>query len=600
MRLGAIRVTRLAANHREEKPDVKLASLNALQYLLCHLRLRRRMKPTRRAYARWIKGPGVFSDARCQSLSDTIRHAGQAPHFSIVMPVHDTPAALLEEAVTSVREQIYPHWTLCIADDHSTAPHVRPMLDRLRTQESRISVAFRGVNGHIAAASNTALALATGDFVALLDHDDRLAPQALLEMAASIVADPAVDILYSDEDKIDISGRRFSPHFKPVWSPELLLSQNYVSHLGVYRRSLLEAIGGFRQGFDGSQDYDLLLRAVEAAGPDRVRHVPGILYHWRAMPGSVALASGEKPYAHQAARRAIAEHLARTGMPAQVVRAAVGECHRPIIDLPDPPPRVTAIVPTRDCLDRLRPCVEGLLTGTDYPELDLVIVDNGSMASETGDYLRTLQETGKARVLRVDEPFNFARLNNLAVAEASGSMLALVNNDIVPLTPAWLREMVVHAARPGVGAVGAKLLDRHGRIGHAGVVLGTGPIADHAYRGLDRQAGGYFGRAQVLRNVSAVTAACMVTSRAAWETVGGMDERFAVAYNDVDYCLRLRAAGFRIVYVPTAELCHHESSTRRLEPAATRRPRLAREAALLRSLWGATLRDDPYHRLPPL
>jgi GT2 family glycosyltransferase len=587
------------AEYLEEYPDVKLAGLNPLLHFLRHGRREGRLKPNARAYARWLDGPGAFTGARREALLAAVAGAAEAPRFSVVMPVYDTPADLLEEAIASVREQIYAHWELCIADDRSTAPHVRRILERAQADDPRIRVAFREANGHIAAASNTALSLATGDFVALLDHDDRLAPQALLEMAASIVANPAVDILYSDEDKIDGHGRRFSPHFKPAWSPELLLSQNYVSHLGVYRRSVLEAIGGFRSGFDGSQDYDLLLRAVEAAGQDRVRHVPAVLYHWRAMPGSVALASGEKPYAHEAARRAIAEHLARHGTPARVVKAAVGECHRAIIALPDPAPRVTAIVPTRDRLDRLRPCITGLLEGTDYPSLELIVVDNGSTEPETLDYLRALEAARAARVLRVDEPFNFARLNNLAAAGAGGTLLALVNNDVEPLSPDWLREMAVRAVREGVGAVGAKLLDPQGRIAHAGVVVGADPVADHAWRGLDRNAGGYFGRAQLLRNVSAVTAACMVTPRAAWEAVGGMDERFAVAYNDVDYCFRLRRAGMRVIYAPQAELLHRESSTRGREPRSTRHPRLAREASLLRELWGGKLEADPYDRTGP-
>lgn len=517
------------------------------------------------------------------------------PVFSVVMPTYETPPALLEKAVESVKAQLYDAWELCIADDGSKSPETRAMLERYAAQDPRIKVVFRETNGHISAASNSALDLATGDWMALLDHDDELTEDALYWMAASLEADPEADILYSDEDKIDEDGRVSDPYFKPDWSPELFLSQNMINHLGVYRRSLVEKAGRFREGFEGSQDYDMALRVLERTSPERVRHIPAVLYHWRMVAGSVALATGEKTYPYERARKAIAEHLARGGVKADVIAGRDGVSHRVVPALPARKPHVTIIVPTRDRVDMMRMVVTGLLETTSYPNWDLIIVDNGSQKAETLEYFAEIQKDDRITVLRDDEPFNFSRLNNLAVTEAKGPLLLLLNNDIEPIDDGWLEEMVRQLQRPGVGAVGAKLYYPNDTVQHVGVTTGIGGVAGHFDKHLPREAPGYFSRAQLIHNVTATTAACLLTTKKIYKQIGGMNENeLKVAFNDVDFCLKIRAAGHRIVLTPYAELYHHESVSRGLEDTAEKRDRFRGEMLWMRNKWGDALDADPY------
>lgn len=517
------------------------------------------------------------------------------PTFSVVMPTYETPPALLEKAVESVKAQLYGDWELCIADDGSKSAETRAMLERYAAEEPRIKVVFRETNGHISAATNSALELATGEWVALLDHDDELTEDALYWMAASLEADPDADILYSDEDKIDEEGRLSDPYFKPNWSPELFLSQNMINHLGVYRRSLVEKAGRFREGFEGSQDYDLALRVLEQTTPERVRHVPVVLYHWRTVAGSVALATGEKTYPYERARTAIAEHLGRSGVKAEVVAGQDGFSHRVRPALPAQKPHVTIIVPTRDRLDMMRMVVTGLLETTSYPNWDLIIVDNGSEKTETLEYFAEIQADKRITVLRDDAPFNFSRLNNRAVETAKGPLILLLNNDIEPIEDGWLEEMVRQLQRPGVGAVGAKLYYPNDTVQHVGVTTGIGGVAGHFDKHLPRDAPGYFSRAQLVHNVSATTAACLLTTKKIYRQIGGMNENeLKVAFNDVDFCLKIRAAGHRIVLTPYAELYHHESVSRGLEDTAEKRARFRSEMLWMRGKWGKALDADPY------
>ncbi|WP_420564496.1 glycosyltransferase [Thalassobaculum sp.] len=517
------------------------------------------------------------------------------PVFSVVMPTYETPPALLEKAVESVKAQLYDAWELCIADDGSKNPEIRAMLTRYAAEDPRIKVVFRETNGHISAASNSALEIATGDWIALLDHDDELTEDALYWMAASLEANPDADILYSDEDKIDEEGRVSDPYFKPDWSPELFLSQNMINHLGVYRRSLVEKAGRFREGFEGSQDYDLALRVLDQTTTDRVRHIPAVLYHWRMVAGSVALGTGEKTYPYERARKAIAEHLERNGVKAEVIAGRDGFSHRVVPALPARKPHVTIIVPTRDRVDMMRMVVTGLLEKTAYPNWDLIIVDNGSEKAETLEYFAEIQKDDRIAILRDDAPFNFSRLNNLAAAEAKGPLLLLLNNDIEPIDEGWLEEMVRQLQRPGVGAVGAKLYYPNDTVQHVGVTTGIGGVAGHFDKHLPREAPGYFSRAQLIHNVTATTAACLLTTKKIYKQVGGMNENeLRVAFNDVDFCLKIRAAGHRIVLTPYAELYHHESVSRGLEDTAEKRDRFRGEMMWMRNKWGDALDADPY------
>jgi GT2 family glycosyltransferase len=509
------------------------------------------------------------------------------------MPVYETPESYLREAIESVLGQLYPHWELCIADDASTKPHVRTVLEQYCRRDPRIKVITRPVNGHISAASNSALELATGEFVALMDHDDVLAPHALYLVAVSINKHPSADLIYSDEDKLDEAGRRTAPYFKPDWNRELLYAQNLISHLGVYRTSLVRELGGFRRGFEGSQDYDLALRVV-AATREPIVHIPHILYHWRVFPGASTFSSTQLAKASDAARRAIAEHLASAGEKATVVPARVYYYHRVIRQPPARWPLVSVIVPTRDRIDLIAPSVLGLLKKTDYPSLELIVADNDSSEPETKAYLAALRRRG-ARVVSSPGPFNYSRINNAAARAAKGEILLFLNNDTAMIDSSWLKEMVTYAIRPDVGAVGARLLYADGTIQHAGVVLGMGACADHVYRHAQRDELGHACRLQLPQDVSCVTGACMAVSKAAFEAVGGFDEdNLAVTANDVDLCIKIREAGYRIIWTPYAELYHFESKSRGAEDSPEKIARAWREVDYMKARWKEQLASDPF------
>jgi GT2 family glycosyltransferase len=463
-------------------------------------------------------------------------------------------------------------------------------------RDARVKVAFRNSNGHISAASNSALELATGEFMALLDHDDELPPHALYMVAVEMNRHPDADIIYSDEDKIDEQGRRFQALFKPDWNPDLFFSQNYISHLGVYRTSLVNRIGGFRTGYEGSQDYDLCLRCVAKTDASRIRHIPFILYHWRAIAGSTAVSTHQKSYAEQAAVRALSDYF-QTIDPAISVKP--GKWHTTYVvtyPLPKPPPLVSLIIPTRDGYPVLKRCVESILRKTDYPNYELIIVDNQSTQTETLDYLKSLERQGIARVLRYDAPFNYSAINNFAVREARGEVVGLLNNDLEVISKGWLAEMVRHAIRPEIGAVGAKLYYPNGRIQHAGVVVGIGAAAGHVHHGYFRDQPGYWGRLILTHELSAVTAACLVVRKALYEQVGGLDEEhLAIAYNDIDFCLKLREEGYRNIWTPFAELRHHESWSRGYEDTSEKRDRFNAELSQLQTRWGSRLLVDPHY-----
>jgi len=521
------------------------------------------------------------------------------PLISVLMPVYNSPERWLRRAIDSVIEQTYPRWELCIADDHSPSPHVRAILAAYAARDARIKVVHRPANGHISASSNSALELATGTFTALLDHDDELSPHALTEVVRALAVHPDAGVIYSDEDKIDTRGRRYAPYFKPDWNPDLLRGQNYFCHLSVYRTELLRQLGGFRTGYEGAQDWDLALRATECVRDDQIVHIPRVLYHWRAIPGSTALSQSQKDYHLDAARKALEDHVARTQINA-AVEPVKGGHWRIRFSLPLPAPRVSLIIPTRNRVEILRPCIESILAKTDYPDYELLIVDNGSDDSATLAYLNQLRNVPRVKILRDDGPFNYSAINNRAVAQATGGLLAFVNNDIEPITSDWLSEMAALALRPGTGAVGAMLYYPDDRVQHAGVVLGiAGPklvegIAGHAFKYFPRGHGGCMNRLRLTQNYSAVTAACLVVRRELFAEVGGFnEEHLTVAFNDVDFCLRLRAAGHRNVWTPFAELYHHESASRGPEESPAQKARAAREAAYMREKWGPLLDADP-------
>ena len=509
-------------------------------------------------YAKWIEEQDTLDDSDRLAIRTHITTLTRLPVISVVVPVYNTELHYLREAISSVLRQIYPRWELCLADDASTKSDVKQALHEFAGRDSRVKVVTREVNGNISLATNSALDLATGEFVALLDHDDCLAETALYELAVEIDAHPDADVIYSDEDRFDGSGRRFEPYFKTDWNPDLVLGHNMINHLGVYRRSLIEEIGRLRPGFEGSQDYDLLLRAADASTPDRIRHIPAVLYHWRRDAVSPSFSDTSLERCVVAARRAIREHLTRKGTQARIdIPPRAPRHHRVVYALPPERPLVSIIVPTRDRADLLGRCVDGVLTCTDYEPLELLIVDNDSMEPETTQLFVRLAKDPRVRIIQYSGKFNYSAMNNRAVQEARGEVIVLMNNDVDVISSLWLEEMVSHALRPEVGAVGPKLLYPDGRVQHAGVVLGAGHGAGHCFLYAARGEVGYFGFLVLTRRVSAVTGACMAIRRSVYLEAGGLDEvNFPVAFNDVDFCLRLGERGYAVVWTPFAELYH--------------------------------------------
>ncbi|WP_428489738.1 glycosyltransferase [Rhodopila sp.] len=556
-------------------------------------------------YERWVHDHDTINEEDRDRIREHVSRLAYRPLISVVMPAYNTPADLLRQAIESVRAQIYQHWELCIADDGSSSDGVISVVREVAAADARIKWTRRERNGHIAAATNSALTLASGDFVALMDHDDLLAEHALYEIAAELNLYPDTDLIYTDEDKVDSTGRRYQPYFKPDWNIDLLLGHNMFSHLGVYRRELLTRIGGLREGVvDGSQDYDLVLRCVGASRRPHVRHVPSVLYHWRQMDRASSFSQVHLDRCTAAARQGIRDYLEAQGVKsAEVVAAsAIPTWNRVCWPLPQKGPRASLIVPTRDQTELLARCVSGLLHRTSYPDLELLIVDNDSREQPTLELFERLRADNRVRILHAPGQFNYSILNNLAVHEATGDIIVLVNNDIDVIDGGWLRELVSIAVRPDVGAVGPKLLFGDGRIQHAGVVLGvgnhgTGPgVAGHFGYSANRDEIGYFGQYALTREVSAVTGACLAMRKAVYEAVGGLDpDNLPVTFNDVDLCLRIRAQGLRVIWTPFAELYHLESASRGLDRTPEQVARAAREADYMRHQWGPELDNDPFY-----
>lgn len=554
-------------------------------------------------YQKWITKHDYLTDTDRIVFQDILKGFSNRPLISVVMPVYNTPWPWLIKAIESVRNQIYPHWELCISDNASENPDVRKTLEEYAELDSRIHVSYRETNGGISVNSNLALSLATGEFIALMDSDDELSEHALFWIAFEVERFPKADLIYSDEDKIDEEGKRFDPYFKPDWNPALMCSQNTFSHLGVYRHALVREVGGFRPDLDGSQDWDLVLRCSEKTSPEKIRHIPRVLYHRRVLPGLTASRKGiaEKPYAWTAGSRAVQEHLSRTGAPAVIrVSPAAGGAHHQVsysIDHKELPP-VSIIMPSACKLNLLKPCLESLLKKTTYPDFEVVLVVN-EIRYQVSEQARFLEEISQDPHIRIhvypDQPFNYSRLNNRAIRQTGWPVLCLMNDDVEVISEDWLEKMVVRLSLPSVGVVGPLLLYPDGTIQHAGVILGIGDIAGHQFQGLPKEHQGYYGRAALEQDLSCVTAACMVLKRDVFETAGGFDEELAVAYNDVDLCLRIREKGIRIIWTPEVTLVHHESASLGRHDNPEREESYRQECAFMRKRWGETLDRDPFY-----
>jgi len=530
-----------------------------------------------KTYERWLQ---THEHAPAEPAKE-IAAFSYKPTISIITPVYNPEVRWLRKCVESVLKQSYENWQLCLCDDASTNPEVRKVLQEYATAEPRISLRTSPHNQGISLASNHALELAQGEFVALLDHDDELSPHALFWAVKLLQEHRDADVIYSDEDKLELDGSRSEPFFKPGWSPEYLESCMYTGHLTFYRKAIVDQIGGFRAGYEGSQDHDLMLRASRRT--NSIHHIPKILYHWRKAEGSAAGTSDAKPYAFVAARTALTDYAERKVPGAQVVEGAQKGQFR--VKYPvNVAEKVSIIIPTRDKMPILKTCLDSIAAKTNFPNYEILIVDNNSVEPRTREYLDALPY----RVLRFDDEFNFSKLNNFAARHATGQYLLLLNNDTEVITREWMSAMLEWCQQPEIGAVGAKLIYPNQTIQHAGVVLGLGGVAGHALAGLPKDTPAYFGVSHMIRNWAAVTAACMMVRREVFENVGGFDEHLKVAFNDVDFCLRLLKRGLRNLVTPYAQLYHHESASRgfSLDP---------QEVGYMKRTWGPLLENDPYY-----
>lgn len=526
-------------------------------------------------YQRWLQTNILTPELFARMQEDARKLEPTGVKISIVVPVYNTPEKFLQEMIDSVKSQIYTNWELCLADDASSKPDVKEVLKQLMTEESRAKVVFRENNGHIAEASNSALEICTGEYVALLDHDDMLSPDALLQVAECISKHPEVDWIYTDEDKINETGYHFDPQMKGAWSPEMAITHNFTHHLTVIRKTLIEQVGLMRKGYEGAQDIDLFLRVSEKTTSDRIKHIPHICYHWRTHPESTASRGTQKQYVFDSAYRAIEDAIQRRGLKAKAFLPKIAQQHGLCLHqlkwdaslLAKNP--VTIVIPTKDRVDLLKKCVSSLKRTVDQRFVKLLIVDDCSTESATHEYLNKLEQDKvlRCRVIhpeRKSDSFNYAHLMNEAINHIDTPYVLHLNNDVQAMESGWLEDMVGWMSIDGVGVVGAKLLYPDGTIQHAGVVVGPhNGLADHLFHQLHKDEVGYICLPHAARNVSAVTGACLLTSTNLYKEIGGFDEEnFAVEYNDVDYCLRVIQLDKRIVYTPQATLIHETSASR--------------------------------------
>lgn len=577
----------------KQNADVAAAGINPLVHYILHGaeegRQPRQKGDSPRAYDKWIAAHEALDAASIKALAHNAATFRLQPRFSIIIPTYNTPNSVLRSALDSVLAQIYPNWELCIADDNSTEQNVRATLQEYAAKDARVKIAYRESNGHIAEATNTAMEFATGDYICLMDHDDEISPNALYEFAAKLNEDVELDFIYSDEDKLTEEGQRYDPFFKPDWSPEALESCMYTAHFACYRTSLVRKIGGFRRQFNGAQDYDFVLRFTEHV--QKVAHIPKILYHWRAIPGSTAASMDNKNYVIDSATRALEERVKRTGEFAWVRPNRYHGCfdvRRAISGNP----KVSIVIPSagRDSfirgktVDLLAHCVDRIVGSSTYRNYEIIVVHNGDLRESTIARLKR----HRALLVHYNElQFNMPKKMNLGVRHATGEYIITLNDDIEVISADWIEAMLSIGQNPIVGVVGAKLYFEDGKIQHAGVAFWNG-LPDHIRRGFGGDDPGHFFSTVGQRNYLAVTGACALTRRSVFESVGGYDEAFTVNYNDIDYCLKVYRAGYRIVYAPQAELFHYESRSRVREVADA-------EIQLFRERWGDFVRNDPYY-----
>ena len=523
------------------------------------------------------------------------KHAAfaQKPLISIVIPLYCTPLPYLKELLESVRRQSYENWQLCLADG-SPDDKAKEFIEKHYGREKRIVYRKLEENGGISVNTNEAVALAAGEYLMLCDHDDTLEPDALYEIVKAI-NDTGADVLYTDEDKVSMDGRHyFDPNFKPDFNLFRLRENNYICHIFVVKKSLTDETGLLRSEFDGAQDFDFILRCCEKA--QKITHIPKVLYHWRCHMDSTAADPSSKAYAYEAGRKAVREHYQRLGIDAKVEMTERPGWYRSHVKVQGNP-LISVIIPNKDHTDDLELCLFSMTRKSTYRNYEILIVENNSEKEETFEYYRKLPDRyPKARVLTWEKEFTSSAINNFAAKEAKGEYLLFLNNDVEILTPDWMEEMLQNCQQENVAAVGAKLYYPDDTIQHAGVVLGLGGIAGHIMCRASKEDPGYFGRMISVQEISAVTAACMMVKKSDFDAVGGLDETFQVAFNDIDLCMKFRAAGKKIIFTPYAELYHYESKSRGLEDTPEKQFRFDKEVKRFQEKWAQQLEmGDPYY-----
>ena len=552
------------------------------------IRLAERMEPEEVPYGPWYEDYRVKPEELKQQKK---RRWKQEICFSIAVPVYRTPETFLRQMIESVTGQSYGNWELCIANGSPDDKKVRTVLEEYAGRDPRIRVKNLENQG-IAGNSNAALAMAKGDYVGFLDHDDLLAPNALYEAAAYLEKYPQTDMLYTDEDKVteDLSVH-FQPHLKPDFNLDLLRSNNYICHFLIVKRTLALRAGEFRQEYEGAQDYDFVLRCADQAC--RIGHVPEILYHWRTSRSSTADNPASKMYAYDAGKRAIEAHLQRRGEKGEVSLKKDLGFYRVVYPVKKQE-RISVVIPSKDQWETLKACLDSIREKTTYPDYEIIVVENNSREPETFEYYKTIDGRDNIRVITWDKPFNYSAINNFGIRHASGQYVICLNNDIQVITGGWMEELLGVCQREEVGVVGAKLYYPDDTIQHAGIVVGIGGIAGSLFVGMKRERSGYLHKASLMQDLSAVTAACMMVKKKAFEEAGGFEEKLAVAFNDVDLCLKIREKGYLVVYDPYVEMYHYESKTRGREDTKEKVRRFQGEIEYMRTRWIGILKEgDP-------
>lgn len=542
-------------------------------------------------YEDFLKKYGVKEEELARQRQEVFENG---PSFSIAVPLYQTKEKYLREMIESVQAQTYANWELCLADGSGSEHSLAPIVEEYRVKDKRIKYCLLDKNEGIAGNTNEALKMATGDFIVLTDHDDLLSPEALYQCAKAVQTEPRTDVIYSDEDKVDMSGRKFfEPHFKSDYNIDLLCTMNYICHLFVVRKDVMEQAGLFESCYDGAQDHDFILRCTEKA--EHIVHIPKVLYHWRCHAQSTSENPESKLYAFENGCKAVKAHYDRIGIPAEVEQGPFYGMYRTHY-LWKEQPLVSILIPNKDHAADLKKCMDSIEEKSTYRNFEFIIVENNSTEEETFSYYKEIEKRDNVRVLYYKEDFNYSRINNFGAKEANGEYVLLLNNDTEMIEPDSIKEMLDVCMRLDVGIVGAKLLYEDNTIQHAGVIIGFGGVAGHAFIGQDRDDNGYFSRIISVQDLSAVTAACLMVRRSVFDEVEGLNEEFKVAFNDIDFCLKVRKAGYLVVYNPYAQFYHYESKSRGQEDSADKVARFQQEIGLFGERWGELLEHgDPYY-----